>query len=109
FKLIFIICALTEILIFSFKFSDFFKTLSSEFPKYAYITSIDIDLDTKVVRIVGETSDFYNLGRLINYLKDSKAITNVYLSNFSRQEVTQTGESKVSFTLIGIIQTGGGK
>lgn len=91
------------------KFSDFFNTLSSEFPKYAYITSLDVDLDTKVVRITGETSDFYNLGRLIDYLKNSKAISNVYLSNFSRQEITQTGESKVTFTLIGIIQTGGTK
>lgn len=91
------------------KFSDFFNSLTSSFPKYAYITNLDVDLDTKVVRIVGETSDFYNLGKLINYLKDSKIISNVYLTNFSRQEIAQTGESKVTFTLIGIIQTGGGK
>ncbi|MDI6860970.1 MAG: PilN domain-containing protein [Caldisericia bacterium] len=91
------------------KFSDFFKSLSSEFPKYAYITNLDVDLDTKVVRIVGETSDFYNLGRLLDYLKNSKTILNVYLTNFSRQEVAQTGESKITFTLIGILQIGGGK
>jgi len=92
-----------------FKFSDFFNNLKNEFPKYAYITSLDVDTETKVVRIVGETSDFYNLGRLINYLQNSKTISNPYLSNFTRVQTPQTGESKVTFTIIGLLTQGGGK
>lgn len=92
-----------------YKFSSFFEGLKQEFPKYAYITSLDIDLETKVVRIVGETYDYYNLGRLMNYIKDSKIISNPYLGNFSRAEDAQTKTSKVTFTIIGILITGGTK
>lgn len=92
-----------------YKFSDFFNTLKEEFPKYAYITSLDVDLETKVIRINGETDDFYNLGRLMNYIKDSKIISNPYLSNFSRTEDPQTKLTKTTFTIIGILKTGGGQ
>lgn len=90
-----------------YKFSDFFNTLKEEFPKYAYITSLDVDLETKVIRVNGETDDFYNLGRLMNYIKDSKIISNPYLSNFSRTEDPQTKSTKTTFTIIGTLKTGG--
>ncbi len=92
-----------------YKFSNFFKALKEELPKYAYITSLDVDLETKVIRLNGETTDFYNLGRLMNYFKNSKIILNPYLSNFSRIEDPQTKSTKITFTIVGIIKSGGGQ
>jgi|GEM_PF-1497277 Tfp pilus assembly protein PilN len=89
------------------KFSQFFNTLSQNFPKYAYLTNLDVDLDTKVVRLVGVVDDYYNLGRLLNYLSNFKLLNNVYLSNFSKQVIQgQEGKSTVTFTIIGIWNVG---
>lgn len=92
------------------KFSQFFIKFSNEFPKYAYLTNLDVDLDTKVVRITGVVDDYYNLGRLLNYLSNSKLLSNVYLSNFSKQTLSpQGGKSNVNFTIIAIWNVGAEK
>lgn len=89
------------------KFSQFFNSLSQNFPKYAYLTNLDVDLDTKVVRLVGIVDDYYNLGRLLNYLSNFKLLNNVYLSNFSKQVIQgQESKSNVTFTIIGIWNVG---
>lgn len=89
------------------KFSKFFNTLSQNFPKYAYLTNLDVDLDSKVVRLTGIVDDYYNLGRLLNHLSNVKLLSNVYLSNFSKQ-VSQGKETKsvVTFTIISIWNVG---
>ncbi len=89
------------------KFSQFFNTLSENFPKYAYLTNLDVDLDTKVIRLTGVVNDYYDLGRLLNHLNSLKFLSNVYLSNFSKQIVQgQENKSTVTFTIIGIWNVG---
>jgi len=89
------------------KFSQFFNTLSQNFPSYAYLTNLDVDLDTKVIRLTGVVDDYYNLGRLLNYLSNFKLMSNVYLSNFSKQAVTgQESKSSVTFTIVAIWNVG---
>jgi len=92
------------------KFSQFFNTLSQNFPSYAYLTNLDVDLDTKVIRLTGVVDDYYNLGRLLNYLSNFKLMSNVYLSNFSKQAVAGQGTtSSVTFTIIAIWNVGAEK
>ncbi|MGB9843482.1 MAG: PilN domain-containing protein, partial [Caldisericia bacterium] len=89
------------------KFSKFFNTLSENFPKYAYLTNLDVDLDTKVIRLTGVVNDYYDLGRFLNHLNSLKFLSNVYLSNFSKQIVQgQENKSTVTFTIIGIWNVG---
>ena len=92
------------------KFSQFFSTLSQNFPSYAYLTNLDVDLDTKVIRLTGVVDDYYSLGRLLNYLSNFKLMSNVYLSNFSKQVVSgQESKSSVTFTIIGVWNVGAEK
>lgn len=92
------------------KFSQFFNKFSSEFPKYAYLTNLDVDLDTKVIRMTGIVDSYYNLGRLLNHLSNSKLLSNVYLSNFTKQTGSERGaKSEVNFTIIAIWNVGAEK
>lgn len=94
------------------KFSEFFEELSAYFPKYAYLTAIEIDKDSKLVRMTGITDNYYTLGKLLFHLKQFPHFSDVLLSNFGKQggRGTLPGEGeKVTFTIMAKWIIGGKK
>ncbi len=94
------------------KFSVFFEELSAYFPKYAYLTSLDVDKDSKLIRMTGVTDNYYTLGKLLFHLKQFPQFSDVFLSNFGKQGgrgATPEGAEKITFTIMAKWKIGGKK
>ena len=94
------------------KFSVFFEELSAYFPKYAYLTSLEVDKDSKLVRMTGITDNYYTLGKLLFHLKQFPQFSDVFLSSFGKQGgrgMTPGETEKITFTMMAKWTIGGKK